>query len=190
MTLHTVGPKCEELSRLHSLCTESLCYKQKLASKQSAMYEHVDQLLVNELYQKVMDLMARYEMRKYSLRERISKLFTPNKSGKKEKQSKSRAPSLPALSFLKTPSADDIIEKVKPDPGKLMKRRISLNIFKLPSYADSKESKLYSPELSPEIVCPTNSSMKVCAVVHAVVLAARAIIVLCQACSLYVVDIT
>ena len=42
ITVNTVTPKCEELVRLHDLCTESLKYKQMLADKQSTLYVHID----------------------------------------------------------------------------------------------------------------------------------------------------
>lgn len=43
-TMNTVTPKCEELVRLHDLCTESLRYKQMLAEKQSTLYVHIDEV--------------------------------------------------------------------------------------------------------------------------------------------------
>ena len=47
ITVNTVTPKCEELVRLHDLCTESLKYKQMLADKQSTLYVHIDAVSID-----------------------------------------------------------------------------------------------------------------------------------------------
>ena len=44
VTAHTVGPKCEELLRLHDLSKESLKYKLMLADKQILMYTQLDEV--------------------------------------------------------------------------------------------------------------------------------------------------
>ena len=51
ITVNTVTPKCEELVRLHDLCTESLKYKQMLADKQSTLYVHIDAVSISVNFQ-------------------------------------------------------------------------------------------------------------------------------------------